>query len=347
VNDFLFNLLLVPVDVAVVLLAARAKKVPNAVRWVLWGMLAAVLAAMLVQQGTFHLFRLQSYVLFGHAPLVLICTAWALRRRSRGLALVGLLLALSSWAVALDAFVVEPRRLDVSTVQLHSSKVSRPLRIGVVADLQTDRIGKHERRALERALRAAPDLLLLTGDYLHAPASDHRRLGGELRALLDELDFRAPLGAYAVRGNTELNAWPELFAGTEVTPWLETATLDVGEIALTGLDLWDSFDRTLLLEPADRFHVVFGHAPDFALGLSGADLLIAGHTHGGQVRLPIIGPLLTFSRVPRAWASGVTELPGGGTLVVSRGVGMERGRAPRMRFLCPPEIVIIDVLPGS
>jgi predicted MPP superfamily phosphohydrolase len=93
------------------------------------------------------------------------------------------------------------------------------------------------------------------------------------------------------------------------------------------------------------FHLVFGHAPDFALHAAPADLLVAGHTHGGQVRLPVIGPLLTFSRVPRAWASGVTRLGHDRTLVVSRGIGLERGHAPRLRFLCRPELVFLRLTP--
>jgi predicted MPP superfamily phosphohydrolase len=94
-----------------------------------------------------------------------------------------------------------------------------------------------------------------------------------------------------------------------------------------------------------EFHIVLGHAPDFALGNVQGDLFVAGHTHGGQVRLPIIGPIITFSRVPRHMAAGVTELAGGRTLVVSRGTGMERGYAPRMRFLCRPELVVIEIAP--
>jgi len=64
------------------------------------------------------------------------------------------------------------------------------------------------------------------------------------------------------------------------------------------------------------------------------------------VQLPFIGPLMTLTAVPRAWASGVTTIAPGKTLVVSRGIGMERGHAPRLRFLCRPEVVVIDLLPG-
>ncbi|MEM8933596.1 MAG: hypothetical protein AAGE94_20570, partial [Acidobacteriota bacterium] len=102
----------------------------------------------------------------------------------------------------------------------------------------------------------------------------------------------------------------------------------------------------------ERFHIAFGHAPEFALtqhllDKPSADLAIAGHTHGGQVRVPWFGPIVTFSAVPRSWAAGRTDFDNGGILIVSRGVGMERGRAPRLRLLCRPEIVVIDLLPAA
>ena len=64
-----------------------------------------------------------------------------------------------------------------------------------------------------------------------------------------------------------------------------------------------------------------------------------------KIQLPVFGPILTLSRVPRSWAAGVTDLGAGRMLVVSRGVGMERGRAPRVRFLCRPEVVVVDLVP--
>ena len=91
--------------------------------------------------------------------------------------------------------------------------------------------------------------------------------------------------------------------------------------------------------------MVLGHSPNFSLGDINADLLLAGHTHGGQVRLPGIGPILTLSAVPRDWASGLTEIQPGRNLLVSRGIGLERGNAPRMRFLCRPELIVISLEP--
>jgi predicted MPP superfamily phosphohydrolase len=345
VRDLLFNFLLILVDLYVIVTIARAKRVRAGLAAVAGGLLAALVLTMLLQTGTFHLIRLYAFVVFAHIPVVMVGIAWALRVRARWIALGAASAAILIWAIAVDAFLIEPRRLEVSRVELRSPKLTRPVRIAVVADLQADRIGDHERRALETVLESEPDLILMPGDYLHVGPRDYPRVAAELAELLRELDFGAPLGAFAVRGNTEYDDWPRLFAGSRVTPLLETSSLDIGGLQLTGLTARDSFDAGLRLDSSSRFHVVLGHAPDFALGDHDADLLIAGHTHGGQVRLPLLGPLMTLSRVPRAWAAGVTALPGDGTLVVSRGIGMERGRAPRLRFLCRPEIVIIEVQP--
>ncbi len=66
-------------------------------------------------------------------------------------------------------------------------------------------------------------------------------------------------------------------------------------------------------------------------------------------RIPLlqawVGPLLTLSQVPRAWAAGRTDQSDGRTLAASRDIGMERGWAPRLRFLCRPEVVVIVLLP--
>jgi uncharacterized protein len=113
------------------------------------------------------------------------------------------------------------------------------------------------------------------------------------------------------------------------------------------LSVADSFAPNLSVSPSDRFQIMLGHCPNFALGDVRADLLVAGHTHGGQVRLPGLGPIITLSRVPRGWAAGVADIGQGRTLIVSRGIGMERGPAPRLRFLCRPELVFVELLPAA
>jgi predicted MPP superfamily phosphohydrolase len=72
-------------------------------------------------------------------------------------------------------------------------------------------------------------------------------------------------------------------------------------------------------------------------------LLVAGHTHGGQVQIPFFGPPITLSRVPRSVAAGGFHSLDGRAIYVSRGIGNERGWAPRVRFLAPPEVSLLTL----
>ena len=298
-------------------------------------------------ESHFGVFRLWAYGVFLHGAVLLAATA-VLWRRSRpvlaGGAAAGVIIVL---LVAADAFLIEPHWLEVSYWRISSPKIDRPMRIVLVADLQTDRIGPYERTVLRRALDEKPDLILLAGDYIQAWGAKRGRLGRELNDFLAKIGFAAPCGVFAVRGNVDPHDWHELFEGLDITAVDAKRSFDLDDLRLTCLGLAESRDTTLVLpnpEP-DRFHLVLGHAPDFALGEIEADLLAAGHTHGGQVRFPWIGPIVTHSHIPSGWAAGLTDLPDGGRLLVSRGIGMERGYAPLMRFLCRPELVVIDLTP--
>ena len=79
---------------------------------------------------------------------------------------------------------------------------------------------------------------------------------------------------------------------------------------------------------------------------SGVDLYLCGHTHGGQVRLPLIGPLVTSSRLGRRYVMGHYH-EGRTHLYVSRGIGFEGLGAPRIRLLCPPELTLITLNPAE
>ena len=89
-----------------------------------------------------------------------------------------------------------------------------------------------------------------------------------------------------------------------------------------------------------------GHNPNFVANLvdlgAKPDLVLAGHTHGGQVVLPFFGAPYTKTNLPRRYASGLHDYKGF-ALHVSAGVGMERGAAPQVRFLCPPEICLLEL----
>ena len=116
---------------------------------------------------------------------------------------------------------------------------------------------------------------------------------------------------------------------------------------LVGVDDWvegqPNLDKALAGVPAKAEVWLLTHNPDQAYAVRDPriKLILAGHTHGGQVMLPGIGAVHTQgTRLGRRRPAGVfTDLPNGGTMVVSRGMG----ESTPLRFRCPPEIVLIEL----
>lgn len=312
------------------------------------GVFATVVGGVLggMYENAFGVARLWSYGVFLHGPLILVA-ATILWRKRLWLAVGTASVAAGLVLVATDAFVIEPNWLEVTHYTVTSPKIRRPLRIVVVADFQADQIGEYEREVLERVAEEKPNLVLFAGDYLQAPWEELSELRQSFRALLRETNISKHAAAFAVEGNIDATGWEEAFAGTGVIAVADHCSFELPDFDVTCLPVRDSRNRMLAVNRRrpERLHIVVGHIPNFALGKIDADLLVAGHTHAGQARLPGVGPVVVNCGVPRAWASGLSHLSGDRTLVVSRGVGMERGYAPRLRFLCRPELAVIDVTP--
>ena len=106
-------------------------------------------------------------------------------------------------------------------------------------------------------------------------------------------------------------------------------------------------EKTLKDVPPDAFTLFLYHTPDLILEAAATnrvDLYCAGHTHGGQVALPVYGALVTLSKFGKKYESGLHR-EGPTHLYVTRGVGMEGGSAPRVRFFARPEITVIELAP--
>jgi uncharacterized protein len=342
----IFNLLLFLADAVFLGLVRRFRSIWAFLGFgALYGILGFV-AGWLLAIDRFHLARLAAYGLFLHAPLLLLGTT-ILWRKTRKIPACGCtVVAVGLVGVAGYAFLVEPFWLDVTHYRCASPKIKRPARIVVLADLQTDHFGDYEQHVFEEALAQKPDIILLAGDYLQTRYSSRAEQQQAINAFLRKIKFSAPRGIFVIKGNIDHDDWQTIFAGTEATVADSHRQFARDDIQITCLNLGESFSPVTVPNPRpETFHIVLGHAPNFALGHIDADLLVAGHTHGGQVRIPFFGPFATLSAVPRSWAAGTTDLPGGGKLFVSRGIGMERGNAPRIRFCCRPELAVIDLMP--
>ncbi|MDR3183529.1 MAG: metallophosphoesterase [Planctomycetaceae bacterium] len=258
--------------------------------------------------------------------------------------------ALLYFGTAFDALVYEPTALQIRHLTLYSAKITKPVKIVFLADIQTDNPGWYERRALQLVKEQKADLILFGGDYIQGEdAHDEEHIVEALNVMLKEADLQAPLGVFAVDGNHEFGQTThKIFSGTAVQVKQRTSSIDAGELRLTFLSLGSSVAKRTHHDyyQDDRYRIIIGHTPIYAMAPQDADLLLAGHTHGGQVQIPFYGPPITHSRdLPRRWASGVTAMANGAVLLVSNGIGIERGDAPLVRFCCRPDFWVIELVP--
>jgi hypothetical protein len=321
---------------------------------------AGIPAAVIASWSRFTALRLLAQVLFGEILLVaailgIVCVRG--RRLGRACALLAVALVIGSAYV--EAYHREPHDLQIRTHEIAVARLPESvptLTIAHLSDIQTAAVGRYEKRALREAMRLAPDLIVLTGDYVqgwdHDPPPDLIR---SFQELVQHAGLHARLGVFAVKGDVDGDDWARLFDGTSVTCLRDETTLvPLGggrTLAIVGLDSGTSHARqpatvrrAIAKAPAADIRIVIGHAPDFIMGVEpgSVDVALAGHTHGGQVVLPFFGPPLVLSRLPRRYAADVHEYAGI-PLHVSRGVGMERGTAPQFRLLCRPEICLLHI----
>lgn len=259
-------------------------------------------------------------------------------------------LAWGTWA--------EPARVRLTHYSLSVEGLETQWRVLHISDLHVERIGRREEGLLALTEKLAPDLILLTGDYLNLSCVDDVAAHAEARRLLANL--RAPAGVYAVLGSPPVDRnSASLFEGLPIQLLRNRVHIlnGIGErpIALIGMDCSHDIERDGRVlrrlwarVPRDAFTVLLYHSPDLmpAAAELGIDLYLCGHTHGGQVRLPFYGALITSSRYGKRYEMGCYR-EGRTHLYVSRGVGLEGLAAPRVRFLCPPEVTLFTLRPAE
>jgi hypothetical protein len=273
------------------------------------------------------------------------------RGRARRWLRRGVLLAGAAGLACLPyAYLVEPYWLEVTRVSLrvpHLPAGARPVRIVHLTDLHCDPKVRLEDELPAVVASQRPDVILFTGDAINSPPAV-----GNFRRCMRRLADVAPV--YAVKGNWDVrqHAGVDLFAGTGAhvldgeAVRIETAG---GALWLAGAPAgrWQEAERALRSVPAGACRVVLYHYPDraYAAARCGAALYLAGHTHGGQVALPFYGALVTLSKYGKRFERGLRRV-GGTWVYVGRGVGMEGGPVPRVRFCARPEVAVIELRPA-
>jgi hypothetical protein len=204
------------------------------------------------------------------------------------------------------------------------------------------------RRACRRAMAEKPHLIALTGDFAADDAPDFGGVIGALEGL------RAPYGVYAVPGNHDyivgIEKWHRQIAGHPVIRDLtnDARMLDVegARFCVAGVDDYSQGHPTMdALPPPDErdFTLLLAHDPDQAerakRSYDQVDLIVSGHTHAGQVRLPWVGALRNPAERPDLYEEGLRRRPWT-QVYTSRGVGTVH--LP-VRFLCRPEVAVLEL----
>ncbi|TMQ50948.1 MAG: hypothetical protein E6K73_06940 [Candidatus Eisenbacteria bacterium] len=262
-------------------------------------------------------------------------------------------------ALAFYALWIEPHRITLTRETLRSPKLrsGAPVCILHLGDLHVERVTARERQVVQLVESLRPDLVLFSGDLMNVSYVRDPKTHEACRWVLARLS--GPLGVYLVSGGSATapeEVLSELVAGLPVR-WLRDRRVTLEHRGQTfdvvGLDCTHKpfLERprleAVLAGDRKRFTILLYHTPDLAPDAAelGVDLMLSGHTHGGQVRLPLFGAVFTSSLYGKAFEMGRYQLDGL-TLYVTRGIGMEGSGAPRVRFLCPPEIVLWE-LDGS
>ncbi len=203
------------------------------------------------------------------------------------------------------------------------------------------------REAMGRVAEAEPDVVVFTGDFV-----TYR----EYIPLMGDVLPRATgrLGSFGVIGNHDRWAGSEAVRATAESAGVrmiggQTVRLATGTghaVVLSGFEHPWGEKRWVLPQPMPgELQLVLTHTPDnvYALRDQGFNAIFAGHYHGGQIRVPGLGPLVVPSKYGRLFDQGHFVF-GQTHLFVTSGVGSAE---PPLRIWCPPDVLIVDFLPGE
>lgn len=252
---------------------------------------------------------------------------------------------------------IEPRLLTVSRINFFHRDIPAGFNRFKIVLFSDTHIGFHfELQHLEQIIGRInslnPDLILFAGDLMDEP--DKCEHAAKIISILEKLS--APFGKFAVFGNHDhggygTNLYKNIMKSSGfqllINQASEISLPDNERIYIAGIDepMLGKPDLTTALNavPDSSFKILLSHAPDladYAVNYN-VQLQLSGHSHGGQVKLPLVGPLVK-PPFARKYYEGLYTIENGKGLYlyVNRGIGTTR--LP-FRFLCRPEITVLTL----
>lgn len=338
------------------MLGAVAAASLGGLAWALVVLAAARFGWVATEEALFHHLYVLGVVGLPFVGAVLVVISWrgqAAGRARRFGYQVGVVFMLPA-LVGVYATHIEPQwlRVDHQSVDVDAiGPEGTPIRVAVIADIQTDAFGEYERSVIDAALAEEPDVILVAGDLTQVNSTVYERIRADGVALLSMLD--APNGTFVIDGNTDPS--PETVRQMAVDSGSTPLVDEVAEFVVGGVRVrlgGMSWPNNLRASGSgflsgfadgggpDTVDVLLAHSPDAvrnSADWSRVDLVVSGHTHGGQIALPFIGPLWNVTELPAEVAGGGLHDVGQTQVYVSTGVGVGRGESPKIRFGVRPD----------
>lgn len=280
----------------------------------------------------------------------------------------GVFLCVAAAAViCLFAAAWDSNRFVTVTYEIKSDKITRPCTMALLSDLHNKSFGKNNGRLLAAIDEVSPDGILVAGDMLTAwKGADYSHALSLMEKLAAKYKIYYGMGNHEYRLGLYPESYPGMYEGylaglrqAGIEPLInETAFLPEWNIAVCGAQIdrcyFKHFRREpmeasylpkLLGEPRqDMFQLLIAHNPVYfdAYAAWGADLVVAGHVHGGIMRLPVLGGVLspTLTLFPK-YDGGIFH-EGKSTMILSRGLS---SHTPPVRIFNPGELIVIRLKP--
>ena len=262
--------------------------------------------------------------------------------------------------------IIDGNRFHIVNYNLSSNKIEKEHRYVVLSDLHNKSYGKQNERLIREIHKLKPEAILIAGDILTAkPGRSYEVALDFIRNLAKEYPIYYGMGNH----ETRMFLYPEVYGdmgeryqrdlNNISVSFMKNESREYGDhIRITGLDMKREYYKRFKKNPMDSgylnetlgkvkkdyYEILLAHNPDYFEEYAswGADLVLSGHIHGGMMRLPILGGVVSpaFKLFPKY--DGGMFRQGKSTMILSRGLGMH---TIPIRIFNPGELILVELTP--
>ena len=269
--------------------------------------------------------------------------------------------------ICLLSAVLDSSRFVTVSYEIRSDRLTKPCRMVLLSDLHNKSFGQDNERLIRKIAELSPDCVLVAGDMLTATKGhDYGRALRLMERLAESYKIYYGMGNHEYRLQLYPDQYPGMYEGylnglraAGIEPLINECTyLSAWNVVVCGVQIDSCYYKHLRKEPMeseylprilgeareDAFQVLIAHNPVYfeEYAAWGADLVVSGHVHGGIMRLPVLGGVLSPSLTLFPKYDGGRFTCGKSTMILSRGLG---SHTIPLRFFNPGELVVIELLP--